>query len=447
VIGGGNNINIGNNVGSGNIGSGNIGNRFGNNVGNGNWGNGNWGNGNWGNGNWGINGGNWNNHNWDHWHNNWHDCHINDHYGWYNGCWNNHWGYGAGWYAPAAIGWGLGTAYSSTYYDNSSYYNPYYDVAAQPAYDYSQPVVLANYAPTYATTDPFGGAAPAAVPAAEVPAAVPSNPPPPANDPAQAQFDQGLAEFKAGNYPQALAQFDSTLKQLPNDPVVHEVRALGEFAVGNYSAAAAGLNSLLATAPGMDWTTMAGLYGNVDDYSVQLRKLEQHCKTNPTDAPAAFVLAYHYLVAGHQDSAVNALKAVVKNQPKDLTAKRMLESLSPPEASKAPPETNQAPPSNTPAADAKQTDLVGTWQAKAGKSTIDLTIGDDSTFTWKVTTPDQPAVELKGDLTATSDMLVLESADQGSMVGRVTSGGTDDWKFAISGGPPNDPGLSFLRIK
>jgi hypothetical protein len=173
---------------------------------------------------------------------------------------------------------------------------------------------------------------------------------------------------------------------------------------------------------------------------MQLRKLEQHCKTNPTDAPAAFVLAYQYLVAGNQQPAINALKSVVKNQPKDLTAKRMLDAL-------APPETPQAPPSPgaTPAADSKQTDLVGTWQAKQGKASIDLTIGDDSTFTWKVTSPDQPAIELKGELTATNDMLILENADQGSMVGRVTSGGPDDWKFAISGGPPNDPGLSFQR--
>ena len=88
---------------------------------------------------------------------------------------------------------------------------------------------------------------------------------------------------------------------------------------------------------------------------------------------------------------------------------------------------------------------MGSWQAQAGDSSINLTIGDDSQFTWKATQAGKPAVELKGELTATSDMLILENKEQGSMVGRVTSGGPDKWQFAMNGAPPNDPGLSFVR--
>ncbi len=149
-------------------------------------------------------------------------------------------------------------------------------------------------------------------------------------------FDEGLAEFKAGNYRQALTTFDATLKELPNDPVVHEVRALSLFALGDYTPAAASLNSLLSSAPGMDWTTMSGLYGDTDDYQAQLEKLAQHCQSHPTDAAAFFVLAYHYLVTGYQDEAVKALEVVLKNQPKDSTAKRMLDALSPPAPPAAP---------------------------------------------------------------------------------------------------------------
>ena len=43
------------------------------------------------------------------------------------------------------------------------------------------------------------------------------------------------------------------------------------------------------------------------------------------------MLAYHYLVLGSKDEAIRALSAVVKNQPKDVTAKRMLDALVPPE--------------------------------------------------------------------------------------------------------------------
>ena len=44
-------------------------------------------------------------------------------------------------------------------------------------------------------------------------------------------------------------------------------------------------------------------------------------------------------------------------------------------------------------------------------------------------------------------MLILENKEQGSMAGRVKSNGPDKWQFAMAGGPPSDPGLSFQRVK
>lgn len=57
----------------------------------------------------------------------------------------------------------------------------------------------------------------------------------------------------------------------------------------------------------MDWTTMSSLYGNTDDYQAQLRKLEQYCDSNPTDASSHFVFAYQCLVIGEKDAAVDIL--------------------------------------------------------------------------------------------------------------------------------------------
>ncbi len=401
VIGGGNTV-----VGGGsNIGSGNWNNRPG----------------------WGIStrpGGDWWSQN-HYWHDHWHDHCIPPYHGWYHGCWNNHWGYN--WYAPiawGAVGWGLGS-----WYGGGAYYNPYYVAGTAPAYDYSQPVVVNNYVASDA--DATGGATTTA-----------QAQPPPADQQAVGQFNAGLASFKSSNYQQALTQFDAALRQLPKDPVVHEVRALALFALGQYPPAAAALNSLLATAPGMDWTTMSSLYGSVDDYTAQLRKLEGYCRSNPQDAPAYFVLAYHYLVIGQQDDAVAALKVVVAQQPKDATAKKMLDALAPPMQAVA-----ATPTPATPAADAPQTDLAGTWRAKAGSSTIELTIGADSQFTWKATQQGQPPIELKGTLVATADTLVLDNPQQGSMVGAVKSTGADKWQFVLSGSPPGDEGISFERVK
>lgn len=403
---GGGNINIAGDV---NIGSGNIvGNRP------------NWDRPNWNNPGWGWGGGGWAG--------NWHDHCIRPHYGWYNGCWNGYWG--SNWYAPlawGAVGWGLGSLTSGWGY-GTGYYNPYYTAASAP-YDYAQPVVVNNY--NYADSDAPPGEAAAGAPD-ETPEA----------EQATKLFDDGLALFKSGDYRGALARFDAALEKLPGDPVIHEVRALALFALGEYKPAAAALNSFLSSAPGMDWTTMSSLYGNVDDYKAQLRKLEQYCRSNPNDPAAFFVLAYQYLVIGAKDDAIKALEVVVKNQPEDSTAKRMLAALAPP----AEPATPAPAPAATAASDAPSTDLVGNWRATAAGTTIDLSITPDSQFTWKAVQAGKPPVELKGDLSATSDELVLQSAEHGAMTGSVKSLGPDKWQFALTGAPPTDPGLSFARV-
>jgi tetratricopeptide (TPR) repeat protein len=199
----------------------------------------------------------------------------------------------------------------------------------------------------------------------------------------------------------------------------------------------------------MDWTTMSGLYGNIDDYTNQLRALEQHINDNPDDAAAAFVLAYHYLVTGHTDEAIELLKTVVRLKPTDTTAQRLLASLSPPAtppvkdsatAKSATPKIEMPTDSDTP-----EIDLVGTWLAKPTGAKITLTIDEKSGFTWNAVPEDQPSVELTGNLISTGDRLILETETQGSMVGDVRPLASDQFQFQIPGGPPQDPGLTFIR--
>jgi tetratricopeptide (TPR) repeat protein len=296
-------------------------------------------------------------------------------------------------------------------------------VTASVPYDYSQPVVVNNYVTSDATAE--GADASSSQVVQE-------------SDEGLSYFDEGLAEFKAGSYQRALTNFDTALRELPNDPVVHEVRALTLFALGDYTQAAASLNSLLSSAPGMDWTTMSALYGDNDDYSTQLQNLENFCRSHGTDAAAFFVLAHHYLVIDSKENAIKALEVVVANEPQDVTAKRMLDALKPPPA-----ESPNAAVAND---SAQSTDLVGKWQASVGSSKIELTITDDSQFIWTATESGQPPVELRGDLTADADAIVLASQSQGSMAGIVKSQGADNWQFLLEGAPANDPGLSFKRM-
>jgi tetratricopeptide (TPR) repeat protein len=434
---------------SGNIGSGNIGSGNNNNFNNVNVGGG-WGYPGYGGGH----GGNWAN--------NWNSGYVNPHYGgWYNGCWNGNWGggYNGGWWGPFALGaatwglastigsWGLGYGsfgYGAMGYPGGAYVNPYYSgmnsaVVATSPYDYSQPVVVSNYVTNDGdltnSTDATGGTATADAT--------------PENSAANRLFDEALAKFKAGDYAAALSGCDKAVKLSPKDSVIHEVRALALFALGRYPESAATLNAVLATAPGMDWTTLSGLYDSVDTYTTQLRKLEDFCRANPESAAGHFVLAYHYLVGGYADMATEALKVVVAKQPGDAVAKRLLDAITPPKEEAAPASGTPAEGTSAPAAAAAgpETDLVGSWKATSGKDAVVLTITEDSKFVWKALPNGKPPVELSGSIATARDAIALESETAGTMTGQVVSKGPDAFDFALAGAPADAKPIAFQRQK
>ena len=69
----------------------------------------------------------------------------------------------------------------------------------------------------------------------------------------------------------ALSQTNRALGIVPNDSLMHEFRALCLFATHDYQQAAAAIHSVLASGPGWDMTTLAGLYANQAAYNDQLR--------------------------------------------------------------------------------------------------------------------------------------------------------------------------------
>ena len=382
---------------------------------------------------------------------------VNPHYGnWYNGGWNGNWGgYNGGWWAPFAAGaatWGLlssvgnwGLGYGTLGYGAAGYVNPYYSavpaavVAASP-YDYSQPVFVDS---SYAS----GQAAPVVEgtqPADDSQATAQASP-------TDVAVDEALAKFKAGDYAGALAGFDKALRLSPKDSVIHEVRALALFALGRYPEAAATLNSVLASAPGMDWTTVSNVYGSVDAYTGHLRKLEDFCRTHPDDAAAHFVLGYQYLVGGSSDMAAAALRVVIAKQPGDVVAKRLLDAIAPAAQDQAQPAptAESAPQGATARPAAEQAlpeiDLVGTWKATSGKDTIQLTVTADSKFTWKAQPDGKPPVTLDGSIETTADAVALVSESAGTMVAKVTPKTADAFEFSLAAAPKDTPPLVFSR--
>ncbi len=384
-----------------------------------------------------------------HWGHHWHDHHIHHHHhGWYHGCWSGHWG--RYWYVPAVVGasfWGFGTlsnAWGYNYY--YGYVNPYYTapVAAVATYDYSQPIVINTY------VSPDESDSPNAKPPAPMESA--------SEQAAYRLFDQAREAFRRADFRGAQRLVEQALKQAPNDPVLHEFYALCLFANKQYQPAAAVLNPLLAVAPGMDWTTLSSLYPGIDEYTRQLRALETHCTQQPDDSAAAFVMAYHYLICGHADDAKTALDRVVKTRPNDQVALRIRDSLrgddEPPAAPESPPQprtvkTPATPTPESPAAPAADatTDLIGTWRAERDGHRFELAIDDQDQFRWTATPQGKTPTAITGKYSVSDDTLVMDSADQGTMAGRVTSGGADQFQFVIAGGPPGDKGLAFQRVK
>ena len=197
------------------------------------------------------------------------------------------------WGVSNFAGWGLGSVASGWAY--SGYTNPYYAtvIAAQPAqtsvvYDYSQPINVTSPAPDASVAE--------------------SN---------EQVFSAARDSFKAGDYQRALDLTDQVLKQTPNEAVVHEFRALCLFALKRYDEAASVNYAVLTAGPGWNWSTMVGLYPDVDTYTNQLRALEAYARSNPTSASAQFLLAYQYLAQGNTEAAGTMFDRVVQLQPND----------------------------------------------------------------------------------------------------------------------------------
>jgi tetratricopeptide (TPR) repeat protein len=345
------------------------------------------------------------------------------------------------WSVPTYTAWGLDPMANSWAY--SGYANPYYVAAAQPVqaqavYDYAQPIAAS--------------AAPPAPAAAET---------------AEQIFDDARNSFMAGDYNRALALADKVLQQTPNVPVVHEFRALTLFALGRYDEAAAVVYAVLSAGPGWNWSTLVGLYPNVETYTSQLRALEAYVRSHPGSASAHFLLAYHYMVQGHADAAASEFQKVVQLQPNDTLSASFAKALALKSQAAATPTTTptavaaatapaNANPSPAPAAaDESQAqapppppppdNLIGKWKATPAPGlSIALSLEKDGAFTWDVDEKGEKQ-SLQGRAGFQDGVLALDQGNGPPLVGKVTQEGADKFTFRPAGVADNAPALTFTR--
>lgn len=350
--------------------------------------------------------------------NSWHNCYHHLPY---------FWGLG---------GWGLGAlAYNCGYVN---YVNPYCGLTqTTTVYDYSQPipvayndnVVVENSNDVVATDQTLNSA---------------------------------IDAFKLNNYDQALSIVNAGITANPSDAVLHEFRALVLFAKGDYQQAAATVHSILAVGPGWNWTTLSGMYADINLYTMQLRALEAAAKANPNDAALAFLLGYEYLSEGYPDSAGPQFQRVVALMPNDEVAVNLAQMLSPQDGQNDPNGANELnvvqtqtdpqdglnlpSPDDTAADDIDPNSIVGNWHfARGDGSNFGLNLTGDSKFTWTYTGKGQPPQSFQGDYTLEGNTLALERAGGGSMVAQITNSNGSSFNFKMVGAPPEDAGLTFTR--
>jgi tetratricopeptide (TPR) repeat protein len=240
--------------------------------------------------------------------------------GWYSGYWRGFFhGYHQAWLrgswawryrpwfwtvGPVGAGWMLPPSVTFVYN------NPFVVMRTiiQAPIDYSQPLPLP-------------------VTAAEADEDTEEPPTDPAAEQAVAIFDEGRAAFRRGDYATALARVDEAIKQLPSDATLHEFRALTLFAMRKFPEAAETIYAVLAAGPGWNWETLHDLYADPNEYTAQLRALEDFVNRNPDIAAGRFLLAYHYLVINAQDAAIRQLERVTRLQPDDQLSAELLSAL------------------------------------------------------------------------------------------------------------------------
>ncbi|QDT52934.1 Tetratricopeptide repeat protein [Caulifigura coniformis] len=375
--------------------------------------------------------------------------------GW--GGWGGGWGgWGGGWGYPVARSFGLspwGMNYVGYNFGLYDYYNPY---CYQPVpfyggynYDYTQPLIVNSY-----NVDP--GVVSSGTVVQNV-----QQQPQQADEPDMALFDQARSAFTAGNYEDALRLTEQQIQKTPKDSILHEFRGLVLFALGRFEDAAVPVYAVLAVGPGWDWTTMSSLYSNVDAYASQLKALEDFHRNNQDNAAASFLLGYHYLTCGHNEAAAAQLDNVLRINPQDIVATRLLQALGdgstqPADQTPMTNDDNAAQPTlavpevpDLPAAAmVTAEELHGTWTAQNAKGkTFTLTLTPDGTFEWVSKGKEEDkTIDQKGVFGVEGETLAMEPDGGGVLVGRVTKPENGAFKLELVGGLPDDPALEFKKM-
>lgn len=163
---------------------------------------------------------------------------------------------------------------------------------------------------------------------------------------------QGEADFRAGKYKEAVRAFRHALVDDPTNGAYVMLLGQALFASGQYDEAAGATQQATTMLPPDKWGTVIAnykeLYGNIQNYTDQLRAIEKARDERPDDPAIRFLLGWHYGYLGYPKRAVRELNKTLELAPKDEVAKKVrdaiAEKLPKSDLPAAPPAEKPAPP-------------------------------------------------------------------------------------------------------
>jgi tetratricopeptide (TPR) repeat protein len=160
----------------------------------------------------------------------------------------------------------------------------------------------------------------------------------------------GEQSFQAGQYDQALKDWQHALVDNPNNGGVILLMAQALFALGKYDNAAGAVQAGMQMLPQNEWGNVVKnytqVYSNIQKYTDQLKALENARNAKPDDPAMRFVLGYHFGYLGYPKQAVAELDKALALQPKDLGSQELRDIFAVQAGLPARPHTatEQAPP-------------------------------------------------------------------------------------------------------
>ena len=137
----------------------------------------------------------------------------------------------------------------------------------------------------------------------------------------------GELDFKAGSYEGAVRNWKHALVEDPNNGALVLLLAQGLFATGQYDQAAGATQMAMQMLPQEKWGAVVEnykqLYGNIGDYTNQLKALEKARDAKPADSALRFLLGFHFGYLGHPKQAVRELDKTLELNGKDEGARKV----------------------------------------------------------------------------------------------------------------------------